>query len=65
MLRLLIIIFGGFLISACNKSGDAELAVESAALEATNPEPVAYYEYLWCKQGENWSQDTSAAYISD
>ena len=65
MLRLLIIIFGGFLISACNKSGDTEVAAESAAVEAANPEPVAYYEYLWCKQGENWSQDTSAAYISD
>ncbi|MDC2964342.1 hypothetical protein OA067_05450 [Gammaproteobacteria bacterium] len=65
MLRLLIIIFGGFLISACNKSGDTEVAGESVTVESTNPEPAAYYEYLWCKQGANWSEDTSAAFVAD
>ena len=40
MLRLLIIILGALLTSACNKPGDAVVAGESARVPSTNPEPV-------------------------
>jgi hypothetical protein len=65
MFRLGIIIFGVILISACTKPEDVNVAAEPAALESGGLAPIAYYEYLWCKQGENWSQDTSADYIAD
>ena len=65
MFRLGIIIFGVILVSACTKPEDVNVAAEQAAPESAGPAPIAYYEYLWCKQGENWSQDTSADYIAD
>ena len=35
----------------------------AAAPEA--PEPAAYYEFLWCEFGENYSAESRDAYFAD
>ena len=51
-----------------------EEAVESAAVPASEAvsteayppsDPDAYYEYLWCKQGENYSDESFQAMVKD
>jgi len=70
MKRFSLLLLSTFLITAC--------AQEEAAVEATAPEseplsteaypprePDAYYEYLWCKQGENYSDERFQAMVVD
>ena len=60
MLRLffLFLVFGLFACSPAERPADSSVALEdsSASPEAT-PEPTGYTEYLWCSDGENYSQE--------
>tara|TARA_A100001035_G_C27731296_1_gene476872 strand:+ start:68 stop:940 length:873 start_codon:yes stop_codon:yes gene_type:complete len=51
-------------IAACSDSGPSSDSGQ-AELNQAPPEPDAYYEYLWCKQGDNWSEQTMGALVSD
>ena len=55
------------LIVACTQpTEEAPAAPEpevAAAPEA--PEPAAYYEFLWCDFGENYSDESRDAYFAD
>ncbi|MBA59086.1 MAG: hypothetical protein CMQ40_07920 [Gammaproteobacteria bacterium] len=60
--RIFGLVIAGFMISGCSKpEKPAEVAI--AAEDA--PAPVAYYEYLWCQRGENWSMDAAQSYVDD
>ena len=44
-------------IAACSDSGPSSDSGQ-AELNQAPPEPDAYYEYLWCKLGDNWTEQT-------
>ena len=52
MLRTVLLIVIGLLVAACDRANQNP-AEENDSAEAASPKPVAYYEYLWCKEGEN------------
>mgnify|MGYP001161500913 FL=1 len=69
MLRMTFLIFIGFVLSACEPADKAEVANQTtnseASTEDASSDPVAYYEYLWCKRGENWTQEASLEFVTD
>jgi hypothetical protein len=58
-----IILFGAMLLAAAGCAKQEEVAAtvpevaEAAPTEAAANEPDAYYEYLWCNQGDDFSQE--------
>ena len=60
------ILFGAMLLAAAGCAKQEEVAapapevVEAAPTETAANAPDAYYEYLWCKQGEDFSQEKMA-----
>jgi hypothetical protein len=58
-----IILFGAMLLAAAGCAKQEEVAApapevaEAAPTEAAANAPDAYYEYLWCNQGEDFSQE--------
>jgi hypothetical protein len=58
-----IILFGAMLLAAAGCAKQEEVAApapevaEAAPTEAATNAPDAYYEYLWCNQGEDFSQE--------
>ena len=78
MKRFLVLLFLTPLIVACSPPADeapeAPQVEEAAVPEAPQvetaaasdaPEPAAYYEFLWCKFGENYSPESRDAYFAD
>lgn len=79
MKRVLFYIFLMPIIMACSPPADdaseapqvektavpeaTEIEITAAAPDA--PEPAAYYEFLWCKFGENYSDENRDAYFAD
>ena len=66
-LRLAAIFFAVFFLSACdntNQSGEIGGGLDDETLQAATT-PAAYYEYLWCKRGDNWTQETSMKFVAD
>ena len=64
MLRTVLLIVMGLLVAACDRANQNP-AEENDSAEAASPKPVAYYEYLWCKEGENNNDETVAAFVAD
>ena len=64
------IIFGAMLLAAAGCAKQEEIAapapevVEAAPTETAANAPDAYYEYLWCKQGEEFSQEKMAEFTA-
>ena len=65
------VLFGSLLIAilGCAKQEEAASQasvaavpdpVEATQIESATVEPDAYYEYLWCEQGEDYSQESMA-----
>ena len=65
------VLFGSLLIAilGCAKQEEAASQASVAAvpdpleatqIESATVEPDAYYEYLWCEQGEDYSQESMA-----
>ncbi len=71
MKQIRLFIIFAFLISGCAQEeetavADAANESEPVLVEASAPaEPDAYYEYLWCKQGSNYSSETFWAMVKD
>lgn len=70
MKRFSLLLFSTFLFTACAQEEAVVEAtapeIEPVATEASPPnEPDAYYEYLWCKQGENYSDESFQAMVVD
>ena len=66
-LRLAAIFFAVFFLSACdntNQSAEIGGGLDDETLQAATT-PAAYYEYLWCKRGDNWTQETSMKFVAD
>jgi|TARA_B110000459_G_scaffold185727_1_gene216648 hypothetical protein len=56
----------GLILGGCQEAeNQSGLEPETQAVETAQATPDAYYEYLWCKQGENYSTETSQAYVAD
>ena len=67
ILRLSAIFFAGFFLSSCdntNQSTAVGVGLDEKTLQAATT-PAAYYEYLWCKRGNNWTPETSIAFVAD
>ena len=64
-MRVIILTLIAMLVG-CTDPG-TEIPSELAAPEtaATPPEPDAYYEYLWCKEGSKFSEDNFRALVAD
>ena len=64
------ILFGAVLLAAAGCAKQQEVAapapevVEPAPTETAANAPDAYYEYLWCKQGEDFSQEKMAEFTA-
>ena len=70
MKRISLLLLSTFLFTACaHEEAVVEATapeIEPVATEASPPnEPDAYYEYLWCKQGENYSDESFRAMVVD
>jgi hypothetical protein len=67
MKNFLVFLFLTPIIVACSPPADdapeAPQVEMAAAPEA--PEPAAYYEFLWCEFGENYSAESRDAYFAD
>jgi hypothetical protein len=67
MKNILVFLFLTPIIVACSPPADdapeAPQVEMAAAPEA--PEPAAYYEFLWCEFGENYSAESRDAYFAD
>ena len=61
-LKLAVLALAGIFLSACDNAVDLDEASVEAEVE---PTPVAYYEYLWCKRGENWTMESAQSFIAD
>jgi len=61
-LKLAVLALAGIFLSACDNAVDLDEASVEAEVE---PTPVAYYEYLWCKRGENWSMESAQSFVDD
>ena len=61
-LKLAVLALAGIFLSACDNAVDVDEASVEAEVE---PTPVAYYEYLWCKRGENWSMESAQSFVDD
>ena len=67
ILRLSAIFFAGLFLSACdntNQSTNVGVGLDDKTLQAATT-PAAYYEYLWCKRGGNWTQEASIEFVAD
>jgi hypothetical protein len=67
MKKILVFVFLTSTIMGCSPPEDdapeTQLAAMSEAPEA--PKPSAYYEFLWCEFGENYSAENRDAYFKD
>ena len=61
-LKLAVLALGSIFLYACDNAGDLDEVSVEAEVE---PTPVAYYEYLWCKRGENWTMESAQSFVSD
>ena len=61
-LKLAVLALGGIFLSACDSAVDLDEVPVEAEVE---PTPVAYYEYLWCQRGENWSMESAQSFVDD
>ena len=60
--KLFFLALAGVVLSAC----DTGVKVEEATVEAeVAPTPVAYYEYLYCERGENWTMESAQSFVDD
>lgn len=71
MIKLVsVVVLSLFALACADSSDDSAVAntPETAPAEASSAapaEPDAYYEYLWCRQGENYSADSAAKLVAD
>ena len=61
-LKLAGLALAGIFLSSCDNAVDVDEALVEAEVE---PTPVAYYEYLWCKRGENWTMESAQSFVAD
>jgi len=52
------------ILGACSENGSNSGQTQTA-LNPAEPEPIAYYEYLWCKAGPNWSDENMSDLVAD
>ncbi len=58
------IMFAGFL-AGCSQPADTEGSADQAATQSSAPaEPAAYYEFLWCEFGDNYTEEARDAYFA-
>jgi hypothetical protein len=76
MNKIMFFVLVGLLLGGCQEAEkqevppqalqpEPELQPETQAAETAQVTPAAYYEYLWCNQGENYSTETSQAFVGD
>lgn len=71
MKRFSLLVLFAFLYAGCAQEEEAVVVAtatetEPVSAEAYPPnEPDAYYEYLWCKQGSNFSSESYQAMVKD
>ena len=61
-LNLAVLALAGIFLSSCDNAVDVDEALVEAEVE---PTPVAYYEYLRCKRGENWTMESAQSFVAD
>ncbi len=61
-LKLAVLALAGVFLSSCDNAVDVDEVSVEAEVE---PTPVAYYEYLWCKRGENWTMESAQSFVAD
>ena len=55
------IMFAGFL-AGCSQPADTQGSADQAATQSSAPaEPDAYYEFLWCEFGDNYTEEARDA----
>ena len=58
------IMFAGFL-AGCSQPADTEGSADQTATQSSAPvEPDAYYEFLWCEFGDNYTEEARDAYFA-
>jgi len=69
MKRFLVFVLLAPMFVACTQPTEEAPAAppqaEVAASPPEAPEPAAYYEFLWCKFGENYTEETRDAYFAE
>ncbi len=76
MNKIMFFVLVGLLLGGCQEAEkqemppqalqpEPELQPETQAAETAQVTPAAYYEYLWCNQGENYSTEALQAFVGD
>jgi len=63
MKKYIVLTFFAAMIVACTQPKEEAVVAIETAPEA--PEPAAYYEFLWCSFGENYSEEARDAYFAE
>ena len=66
MNKIMVFVLVVLLLGGCQEEiPQLELQPEPQEAETAQITPAAYYEYLRCNQGENYSTETSQAFVGD